>query len=77
MPGRNGSETAPLAMRLARIYDRLGEIFVRAASERRPPEAIAEQMARELIARATTHWQIPETLDQDRRRVPSQGRNRR
>lgn len=51
MPGRNGSESTPLAARLARIYDRLTEIFKRAASEGRPPEATAEQMARELLGR--------------------------
>jgi leucine dehydrogenase len=51
MPGRNGSEATPLSVRLARIYDRLKEIFERAASEGRPPEAMAEQMARELIGR--------------------------
>jgi leucine dehydrogenase len=51
MPGRNGSETVPLDTRLARIHGRLMEIFQRAASEHRPPEAAAEQMARELIGR--------------------------
>jgi leucine dehydrogenase len=51
MPGRNGSEAVPLNQRLALIHDRLTEIFNRAASERCPPEATAEQMARELIGR--------------------------
>ncbi|MGH6911966.1 MAG: Leu/Phe/Val dehydrogenase [Phenylobacterium sp.] len=51
MPGRNGVEGPPLADRLAAIHDRLAEIFNRAAREKRPPEATAEQMARELIGR--------------------------
>jgi len=52
MPGRSGTEATPLVKRLARIHDRLTEIFERAASEHRPPEATAEQMARELIGRS-------------------------
>jgi leucine dehydrogenase len=55
MPGRNGSESTPLVTRLARIYDRLTEIFQGADSERRSPEATAEQMARELIGRIRAH----------------------
>lgn len=51
MPGRSGSEPTPLAERLARIHDRLAEIFERATREGRTPEATAEQMARELIGR--------------------------
>lgn len=55
MPGRNGTEPTPLANRLACIYNRLKEIFSRATSECRPPEAMAEQMARELIGRSPVH----------------------
>lgn len=51
MPGRSGSETTPLAERLARIHDRLIEIFERTAADGRTPEATAERMARELIGR--------------------------
>jgi leucine dehydrogenase len=55
MPGRKGSENTPLSTRLARIYDRLSEIFKRAAAEQRPPEVTAERMARELIGRTPVH----------------------
>lgn len=51
MPGRAGTIDSPLSSRLARIYDRLGEIFERSRRERRTPEATAGQMARELIGR--------------------------
>ncbi|HEX7113671.1 MAG TPA: Glu/Leu/Phe/Val dehydrogenase dimerization domain-containing protein [Steroidobacter sp.] len=51
MPGRKAVTLKPLAEQLAGIHDRLCEIFARSAEERRPPEAIAEQMARELIGR--------------------------
>lgn len=39
------------AEQLAGIHDRLCEIFARSDRERRPPEVIAEQMARESIGR--------------------------
>ncbi len=51
MPGRSGNVDAPLTARLARIHDRLREIFDRAARTGQTPEATAEQMARELIGR--------------------------
>jgi leucine dehydrogenase len=51
MPGRSGSDPRSLDERLAGIHDRLLEIFDRAEAERRPPEAVAERMARELIGR--------------------------
>jgi leucine dehydrogenase len=51
MPGRDNVTIKPLAEQLAGIHDRLCEIFTRAEKERRPPEVIAEQMARELIGR--------------------------
>ncbi|HEY0940441.1 MAG TPA: Glu/Leu/Phe/Val dehydrogenase dimerization domain-containing protein [Steroidobacter sp.] len=51
MPGRKTAQLKPLAEQLAGIHDRLCEIFARSARERRPPEVIAEQMARELIGR--------------------------
>ena len=51
MPGRDGRIDAPLSSRLARIHDRLAEIFERSRRERRTPEATAGQMARELIGR--------------------------
>nr|WP_298728975.1 Glu/Leu/Phe/Val dehydrogenase dimerization domain-containing protein [uncultured Steroidobacter sp.] len=51
MPGRKALSLKPLAEQLAGIHDRLGEIFARSAKERRPPEVVAEQMARELIGR--------------------------
>lgn len=51
MPGRNRIELKPLEERLAAIYDRLSGIFHRARAEKRPPEVIAEHMARELIGR--------------------------
>lgn len=51
MPGRNTVTLKPLDEQVAGIHDRLSEIFARSAEERRPPEAVAEQMARELIGR--------------------------
>lgn len=51
MPGRSKVKFAPLEQSLAAIYDRLLEIFERGASENRPPEVAAEEMARELIGR--------------------------
>jgi leucine dehydrogenase len=51
MPGRGGKLDAPLGEQLARIHDRLSEIFERSRRDRRAPEATAEQMARELIGR--------------------------
>lgn len=51
MPGRGGKLDAPLDMQLARIHDRLSEIFERSRRERRAPEVTAERMARELIGR--------------------------
>jgi len=52
MPGRAEVSFPPLATSLAAIHDRLAEIFMRARSEGRTPEATAERMARELIGRA-------------------------
>jgi leucine dehydrogenase len=51
MPGRRGAAALPLDARLAGIHDRLLEIFELAEAEGRPPEAVAEAMARELIGR--------------------------
>ncbi len=51
MPGRPRVALAPLEDRLAAIRERLAAIFQRAAAEGRPPEAVAETMARELIGR--------------------------
>lgn len=51
MPGRNTVTLKPLEEQLEGIHDRLCEIFARSAQERRPPEVIAEQLARELIGR--------------------------
>lgn len=51
MPGRKTVTLKPLAEQLSGIHERLGEIFTRSARERRPPEVVAEQMARELIGR--------------------------
>lgn len=51
MPGRQTATLKPLAEQLAGIHDRLCEIFARSATEHRPPEVVAEQMARELIGR--------------------------
>lgn len=52
MPGRPKVELQPLDLRLAAIHDRLLDVFDRARSERKPPEIIAERMARELIGRS-------------------------
>jgi leucine dehydrogenase len=51
MPGRAATAARPLDERLAGIHDRLLEIFERAGTEGRTPEAAAEGMARELIGR--------------------------
>lgn len=51
MPGRSRIDFPSLEDSLARIHDRLLEIFERAAGEGRPPEVAAEEMARELIGR--------------------------
>jgi leucine dehydrogenase len=51
MPGRKKVTLKPLAEQLTGIHDRLDQIFARSVQERRPPEAVAEQMARELIGR--------------------------
>src|SRR3546814_15337885 len=51
MPGRSRVDFPRLGDSLARIHDRLLEIFERAAGEGRPPEVAAEEMARELIGR--------------------------
>jgi leucine dehydrogenase len=52
MPGRETIVTVPLEENLARIYDRLGQIFDRATAEGKTPEFVAEQVARELIGRS-------------------------
>lgn len=51
MPGRSGAVDTPLEARLARIHDRLTEIFTRAVAGRTRPEVMAERLARELIGR--------------------------
>lgn len=51
MPGRSKVAFPPLEESLAAIHQRLIQIFSRSASEGVPPEAMAEQMARELIGR--------------------------
>jgi leucine dehydrogenase len=52
LPGRSAVSLPPLDERLFAIRTRLSEIFERAQSDRRTPEATAQQMAREIIARA-------------------------
>lgn len=52
MPGRARLDFPPIEESLAAIHTRLREIFARSSSEHRPPEAVAETMAREIIGRA-------------------------
>jgi leucine dehydrogenase len=58
-PGRPALKLDPLDVQLARIYDRLKQIFDRAEKEGATPEATAEHLARELIGRGRPANPIP------------------
>jgi leucine dehydrogenase len=50
VPGRKQCPLEPVDVRLQRIHSRLRDIFRSAAAERTTPEAMANRVARELIA---------------------------
>jgi leucine dehydrogenase len=52
VPGRSLAALPPLDARLARIGDRLREVFARARADQESPTTTATRMARELIAAA-------------------------
>jgi leucine dehydrogenase len=51
MPGRPALKLGPLEVQLARIGDRLEQIFARAEQDGSTPEATAEKLAREMVGR--------------------------